>query len=93
MHRTLNKAFKKAVEDYYIEHWLKSTLLNVECRDFMGYDNNCYHHEPYIFTSFADTENRIAVLQAKKSSVNSDPTFEVCSSTCWITGIISCCHI
>lgn len=94
MYRTLNKTFKKAVEDYYIVHWLKSTSISIQCTEYMRFDNYCHHHrEDYAFTSFVDTENRIAVLQAEKTTLNSDPVFQVCSSTCRITGIISCCYI
>lgn len=84
MHRTLNKIFKEAIEEYYIKHYLEETGIRVECEDRFenGADQSFYAlFESYAFAGFADPEQRIAVIKTcDKKASTSTREFEVCFS-------------
>ncbi|GIK05278.1 hypothetical protein Aspvir_009382 [Aspergillus viridinutans] len=69
-YRGLNRIFKKEIEDFYFEHWIKRSELWVKCEqelppDVPGlYDVDL--HECYIFSGFRDSEKRIAVFEGQR---------------------------
>lgn len=84
MHRTLNKIFKEAIEEYYIEHYLEETGIMVDCEGCFKYgaDRSSYAlSESYMFAGFADPEQRIAVIKmCDKKTSTFTREFEVCFS-------------
>ncbi|KAI9927237.1 hypothetical protein MW887_003623 [Aspergillus wentii] len=64
MHRHLNWTFKKAIEEYYIEHFLKRTSISLDCEEtvLVG-DEKRHMMKDMHFTGFGDAQGRFAVLQ------------------------------
>jgi hypothetical protein len=87
MHRTLNKTFKEAIEDYYIEFYLKSMGIMVDCEGWLqllelGADWDSYSIvESYLFNGFAGPEQRMAVIKTTDDKTRKFAwEFEVCFS-------------
>jgi hypothetical protein len=59
-YRPVNRIFKKAIEDYYIDHYLEWCSLSVDCELHAG-------KEEYSFHSFDDEPgNRTALLSSDR---------------------------
>lgn len=69
-YRTLNRAFKKEIEDYYFKHWIIGSEIQVKRGEPVPPDPpdsySLYLHECYVFSGFRDPEQRIAVFEGQR---------------------------
>ena len=66
--RTLNRAFKTTIEDYYLEHYVKRTEIHVRSGELV----DLYGGMGFSFTRFDDMDKRMAIFTDNDADDYSD---------------------